>query len=270
MSHSIYPINALNLNLPFIVFGIGYEDNQPHVLRRDGFTIHQIFICISGEGTLKVNENVYIMKGGDFFYLTPNTPHEYYGNTDNWEVKWIAFSGNQIDNTLAELKFDGSKIGNLNNINNVESQFTKIFAALKSDDNSGKLIASSLVYEILVDFYILLNKKPEDENSKENSLIDTVKHYIDEHYNQNITLEELSEFVNITPQYLCKLFKRHLNMRPFQYIAMKKIQHAKKLLSDNSLSVSDIAHMVGFNDCSYFCAIFKKYEMISPTEFRGI
>ncbi|MGB8452510.1 MAG: AraC family transcriptional regulator [Anaerocolumna sp.] len=270
MSYSVYPINALNLNLPFLVFGIGYEDNQPHILRREGFPIPQIFICISGEGTLKVNENVFIIKRGAFFYIMPNTPHEYYGTTDKWEVKWLAFSGNQIDNTLAELKFDSTKVGILSNMNNIESLFKKIFAALKSDDNSGKLIASSILYEILADFYTMLQKKQEDEYSKENSIIDTIKLYIDEHYNQNMTIEELSALVNITPQYLCKLFKRHLNLRPFQYIAMKRIQHAKKMLSDNTRSVNDIAHLVGYNDCSYFCAIFKKYEMISPTEFRGI
>jgi AraC family transcriptional regulator, arabinose operon regulatory protein len=42
------------------------------------------------------------------------------------------------------------------------------------------------------------------------------------------------------------------------------------MLSENMLSVNDIAHLVGYNDCSYFCAVFKKYEMISPTEFRGL
>ena len=56
MSCSIYPINSSNCNLPVIVFGIGYEDNQPHVMRREGYPIHQIFICKNGEGTLKVNE----------------------------------------------------------------------------------------------------------------------------------------------------------------------------------------------------------------------
>jgi len=51
---------------------------------------------------------------------------------------------------------------------------------------------------------------------------------------------------------------------------MKRIQHAKELLSANNMPVNDIAHLVGYNDCSYFCAIFRKYEMISPSEFKGL
>lgn len=270
MSSSIYPINSPTSNLPVIVMGIGYEDNQPHVLRRDGFPIPQIFICKSGEGTLKINEKVFIIKSGTFFYLMPNTPHEYYGNTDKWEVKWISFSGNQIDTILTELKFDSTKVGILSNIEKMESSFKKIFVTLKSDDDYGKLISSSILYKLLVELYTLLYRKHDDDTSEGNSIMNNIKLYIDEHYNQNITLDELSELVNITPQYLCKMFKRHLQLRPFQYIAIKRIQHAKIMLSNNTMSINDIAHLVGFNDCSYFCAIFKKYEMISPSEFRGL
>jgi AraC family transcriptional regulator, arabinose operon regulatory protein len=270
MSYSIYPINAPTSSLPVIVFGIGHEDNQPHVFRKEGFPISQIFICESGEGTLKVNEKIYIIKRGTFFYLAPNTPHEYYGNTDKWEVKWIAFSGNGIEDILAELKFHSTKMGIPGNFNKIQSSFNKIFVTLKSEESSGKFISSSVLYEMLVELYTVLHRKQESETSERNSIVDDVKLYIDKQYNQDITIEELSGFVKVTPQYLCKMFKRHLNLRPFQYIAMKRIQHAKKLLSGTNMSVNDIAHLVGYNDCSYFCAIFKKYEKISPSEFRGL
>lgn len=270
MSYSIYPIIHPTCNLPVIVFGIGYEDNQPHILRKEGFPIPQIFICKSGEGTLKVNENVFTIKRGSFFYLMPNTPHEYYGNTDTWEVEWISFSGNQVDNILAELKFDKTEVGILSNFDKIQSSFNKIFVTLRLDDNSGKLISSSVLYEILVELYTMIHNKHEVEISEGKRIVEDVKLYIDDHYNQYITIVELSELVNVTPQYLCRIFKNYLNLRPFQYIAMKRIQHAKKLLSASNMSVNEIAHRVGYNDCSYFCAIFKKYEMISPSEFRGL
>lgn len=270
MSKIIYPINPPTCNLPILVMGIGYEDNQPHMQRRDGHLIHQLFICKSGEGTLRVNDKTHIINKGSFFYLKANSPHEYYGNSDKWEVRWISFSGNQIDDILTELKFDITKVGVLSNIDKIEASFKKIYISLKSEDISGKYIASSVLYEILVDLYTMIHTKQEDETSEGNSIINLIKLYIDEHYNQDITLEELSNLVNITPQYLCKLFKIHLNLRPFQYITMKRIQYAKKMLSDYTMSVKDVAHMVGFSDCSYFCAIFKKYEMVTPMQFRGL
>jgi YesN/AraC family two-component response regulator len=117
--------------------------------------------------------------------------------------------------------------------------------------------------------FTIVYQKHREGNSDIDNKINKIKQYIDEHYNQEITLEELSALAAITPQYLCRLFKKYFDLRPFQYITRKRIQQAKKLLSDNTLSVNEIAHSVGFNDCSYFCAIFKKNEMMSPTEFRG-
>jgi YesN/AraC family two-component response regulator len=102
------------------------------------------------------------------------------------------------------------------------------------------------------------------------SLAESAKNYIDAHYNEDITIDELSEFVKVTPQHLCRIFKRHLDLRPFEYLAMKRIKEAKTLLSNTQMTVNDICHTVGYRDCSYFCAIFKRYELISPSEFRGL
>lgn len=270
MSYSIYPINPPNCNLPVIVFGIGYEDNQPHVVRKEGYPMPQIFICKSGKGTLKVNEVDYVIEKGTFFYLSPNTPHEYYGTTNKWEVEWIIFSGNQINKILSELNFNSTKVAILSNLDKIEVYYNKIFISLKSDDYLGKVISSSILYEILVEFFTLLQKVNEIETIERNNIVNNIKHYIDNHYNETLTLEDLSELVHVTPQYLCKMFKRQLNLRPFQYIAMKRIQQAKILLNDSNMSINEIAYYVGYNDCSYFCAIFKKSEMISPSEFRGL
>jgi AraC family transcriptional regulator of arabinose operon len=270
MSYSIYPMNPLVCNLPVLVQGIGYEDHQPHVLRREGFAYPQIFICTDGEGILKVCDVVHIIKKGYFFFLTSNLPHEYYASSDKWELEWIVFTGNQIDRILSELNFGKYQVGILDNVNRAKTLYHKIFISLKSEDKPGKIIASSALYELLTELSTLLYRQENVAVTEANVILTQVKQYIEEHYTQNITLEELSALVHITPQYLCRLFKKHLHLRPMQYITMKRIQYAKKLLSNHRLSVNEIAHIVGFNDCSYFSAIFKKYEMISPTEFRGL
>lgn len=269
MSYSIYPINSPASKLPIQVVGIGYEDDQPHVYRKDGFTLPQIFICIGGEGILKVNDTTYTISRGSFYFLTANTPHEYYSTSGNWEVEWIVLSGNQSDDILSELRLDQTLVVKSNSIEMIEDLYQKIITTLKSDDNVGVVISSGILYEILGHLFQIVYQNHREENSEIHYKINKVKLYIDDHYNQEISLEELSSLVDITPQYLCRIFKKYTNLRPFQYITMKRIQKAKILLSDNKLSVNEIARLVGFNDCSYFCSIFKKNEMMSPTEFRG-
>jgi AraC-like DNA-binding protein len=263
-------MNPLVCNLPVLVQGIGHEDNQPHVIRKDGFAYPQIFICTGGEGILKLCDTVYTIKKGSFFFLSSNLPHEYYASTDRWEVEWIVFTGSQVEGILSELSFGKYHVGILDNISRTEALYHKIFISLKPEDKPGKIIASGALYELLTELSALLHMRNNAAATEANTILTQVKQYIEEHYTQNITMEELSTLVQITPQYLCKLFNKYLHLRPMQYITMKRIQYAKKLLSDHQLSVNDIAHAVGFNDCSYFSAIFRKYEMISPTEFRGL
>ena len=94
--------------------------------------------------------------------------------------------------------------------------------------------------------------------------------YIDKNYQKDITLVELADLIDLSPQYLCRLFKECLNIRPFEYLARKRVQQAKLLLLEGRWNINEIASMVGYNDCSYFCAVFKKHEMLSPAEFRSL
>ena len=94
--------------------------------------------------------------------------------------------------------------------------------------------------------------------------------YIDKNFRKELTLVELADLIDLSPQYLCRLFKEGLSLRPFEYLARKRIQQAKLLLLEDKLNINEIAAEVGYNDCSYFCAVFKKHEMLSPAEFRSL
>lgn len=271
MSHSIYPLNPYDIDLPLSLFGIGYEDDQPHVFRRKGFPIPQLFYCLSGEGTLNQGDpfvKTGTVQKGNFFYLPPGLPHEYYKNSASWELVWIAFSGSCAAKLLEELQFDRFSSGTLTDDRRLLSLFQKIFTCLKQETPGGKLTASALLYEVIVEFYLAVHEKKE-QPPREEAILHTVTSYIDENYSADLTLAELAGLGSVSPQYLCRLFQRHLKVRPFEYIALKRIQQAKALLADPGRSIAEVARLTGYRDCSYFCAVFKKQEGLSPSEFRG-
>ncbi len=74
MSRFTYPLNPFDPDLPLCIFGIGREDDQPPVIRKNGFPFPQLFFCLSGKGTLEVNGKSFPVKEGSFFYLMPDTP----------------------------------------------------------------------------------------------------------------------------------------------------------------------------------------------------
>lgn len=95
--------------------------------------------------------------------------------------------------------------------------------------------------------------------------LQSVIKYVDEHYDQKITLQDLAAMANISPPHLCRLFKSITGMPPIAYINYLRINAAEKLLQESHLSVNEVALYVGFNDSNYFSRLFKKYKNITPT-----
>ena len=99
-------------------------------------------------------------------------------------------------------------------------------------------------------------------------MIDNVISDIREHYLEDISLTSLSAKYNTSMSHLSKMIKETLKMNFSDYIAILRIQRAKELLRDDSMSIQEIAEIVGYNDYFYFTKVFKKVEGISPSKYR--
>jgi len=100
-------------------------------------------------------------------------------------------------------------------------------------------------------------------------LIRKVQRYIMDNFNKKISLEEVAEHMYISPQNLCKKFKRITGVQFVDYVSNVKIKKAKSILMNSNVRVKDIAVQLGFNDYTYFCKVFKKSENMSPLQFRA-
>lgn len=108
----------------------------------------------------------------------------------------------------------------------------------------------------------------ENEVKRSLSIVEKVEKYIHEHYWENISREEIASSVFLAPEYLAKLYKKKAGRTVKDYLNQYRIQQAKKLLKNSGQNISDVAGMVGFDNFSYFSTIFKKYEGMSPGEYR--
>jgi len=267
MDEAIYPIIGKEKELPFYVFGVGCCDWQYHVIRENGYPLPQIAYCLREKGILIVDGNTYEITPNMSYFLPANIPHEYYSVGDVWENHWITFGGYAVDDTLAKFGLTKAAVFSLTNFSGLETAWNKIFTTLKQDRLFGGFIAAGLVFNFIIEYYKIINLKASNESLINSTIIIPLLLYIDNNLYKDITLKELADIISISEQHLCRLFKKQFNMRPFEYITRRRIQEAKSLLLRNKYKIKEIAKMVGFNDCSYFCAIFKKYEMISPTKF---
>ena len=95
-----------------------------------------------------------------------------------------------------------------------------------------------------------------------------VKNYIDEHYKDELSLEQLADLVGMTPTAFSRYFKQRTSKNISEYIVDIRLGHAARMLIDTADSVSVICWRTGFNTLSNFNRLFRKRKGCSPTEFR--
>ena len=108
------------------------------------------------------------------------------------------------------------------------------------------------------------------ETHLENSWGTDICRYIENNYfDVNLNLNTVAEYFSITPSYLSRKFKDKYNRSINDYLYEVRIDHAKKLISDTSLKVGEIAQITGFMDSNAFIRIFKKYTGTTPGKYKG-
>lgn len=93
--------------------------------------------------------------------------------------------------------------------------------------------------------------------------------YIENNYQEPITLERICNYLNLNKNYFCSLFKSNTHQTFNQYLNRVRIEKSKKLLKGTQDSIIDISMMVGFNNHTHFSLTFKKLTGVSPTIFRN-
>lgn len=104
---------------------------------------------------------------------------------------------------------------------------------------------------------------------KINEIIKKADNFIMKHFNENITLEEVSREVNLSQYYFSRFYKDETGINFIDKLTTTRVENAKKLLSSSDLSIKEIAFTVGYTDANYFSKIFKKSVGVTASEYKG-
>ncbi len=106
--------------------------------------------------------------------------------------------------------------------------------------------------------------------SRDSGIVDVIVDYIRKHYEENISRNTLADMVHFSPEYVGKVFKKEMGVSINDYMNSLRIAKAKDLLVFSNYKIIDIALMVGFDNMPYFSSVFKKYEGVSPAEYKKL
>ncbi len=105
------------------------------------------------------------------------------------------------------------------------------------------------------------------QNSLSREVVEAIQ-YLDRHYREDVTLQELAGAVKISPNYLSSLLKKETSLNFVDYLIHFRIEKAKELLLGTNMKAYEITERVGFTDQSYFSKTFKRIVGVRPSEFR--
>ena len=116
----------------------------------------------------------------------------------------------------------------------------------------------------------LKKKYGQEEPEREQSQIEKITDYIDKNFSRKLTLDEISDYVHMNRSYLSRMYKKETGENLFDTINRKRVEAAKKYISEGGKKMWEIGSLVGVDDAAHFSKLFKKYAGCSPQEWRQI
>lgn len=266
-------LSETDKKLPFYLIGAGSDFHQeldPHE-RPIGHPHFQWIQVIKGTGEITIGNKTQLVGKNQGIFIYPDIPHEYHAVESPWIVNWFSFNGYQILDFLKQINLNDSAVYSVVQSEVFTGKIRKSLDLLKSGNSMKSLEASVIVYDFLISFLKYAHLGDDDSAMNLHSRLNRVFYYIDKNYSKSISIEELSELISITPQYLCLLFKKIIQQRPMEYLNNVRINKSKDtLLKHPHFKIDEISRKAGYESTSYYCSIFKKIEGISPGKFREL
>jgi len=136
-----------------------------------------------------------------------------------------------------------------------------------------KLLIKMRILECLVHFGRLYTRqdwrKETSLNHSDSEVIDSVKRFIERHYNESISLEQISRLYGMSVTSLTTKFKSVMGRTLIEYKHEIQIREASRLLTDFNLKIVEVAHEVGFKDLSFFYQVFQKKTGTTPASYQS-
>lgn len=276
------------------------KENKPHGTKDDPFSIYhianakrsfqipihwhdefEIIYVKSGFLTVNISGENYIGKPGDAFVVSPGNLHFMGSQTGTvdyftflFPLKYIAFrSDDMLDDKLIEPLNSGHLMISPEIKDTVKEQCEQLAGvyAAEIDESESKITGQIKKKIILLQFIHELWKKGfivENDTTGRNTVEKEMISYIQQNYTGKILLREFGEQFHLSEKYISRYFKEHFHITLSQYVTYLRLEHAKQMLQETDISVTEVAMQSGYQNISYFIRSFKKTYGVSPLKYR--
>lgn len=242
----------------------------PHTSSRSNLQSYLFFTVLSGSGELVYDGKKYELKKGDMVFIDCRKPYSHTTDLNLWSLRWCHFYGPTLSFVYEKYVERG---GRPTFRPEETAPFLSTLDSLYKLASGSDYIRDMRINEELNRLCTLLMEQswhPEEASSapKKTSVID-VKEYLEQHYAEKISLDELSKQFFINKYYLTRVFKEQFGQSITAYLTSLRITHAKQLLRFSEKSVEEIGLECGLGQLHYFSRVFKEVEGVPPSIYRS-
>jgi len=257
-----------------------------HISVHDEFEL--VYLQEIDRGTFYIDDKTVSVRTDDLILIKPRIPHYLkvectrpcrfvvlkfsFAQSDESNISNI--SANDFLSFISENNdFGGFFKLSSNYCLNISTIMQQIMHEDKSPDGESAFLRSLLTMELFVWLSRSLREQWETNLStkghKLQEILESAKAYINNNYNNDISLSDVADAVKLTPNHLSSIFKKHFGISYIDYLCNQRLEQSKALMSDKELTINKISKMVGFNSPAYFTERFKKRFGISPIKYRN-
>lgn len=264
--------NSLLKHLHICSIGYYPKAKDHYTYRKKGLPENFLFYCVDGHGWFEIGGQQYEVGPNEFFILPQNVEHSYGSKPDQpWSIYWIHFGGDSLPE-LNEIQAVQKlfKPVYIKNNGDILPLFSKIYKTLELGYSIDNLLFANMCLAEFLTLFIYNSRHYESATHDKMDCVDSAILFMQEHINDNISLNELSSRYNYSVSRFSNLFKQKTGYAPIDYFVQMKMQKACQQLNFTNRSVKDIAFSMGFDDPYYFSKRFRTIIGMSPKKYRAM
>ena len=245
--------------------------HKPHSTGRSGLSSYLFFTVTDGEGELTFEGRTYFLHTGDCVFIDCRKQYAHSSSEKLWSLSWIHFYGSNLTAIYDKyLERGGRAVFHPVSVSGFLEIYRRIYELADSDDYIRDMKINSELNYLLA---LLMNEswhpaeKHRDADLKKQNVL-PVKQYLDEHYQEKISLDFLAEHFFISKYYLTRVFREQFGVNISNYLMNRRVTKAKYMLRFSGEKVKNIGYECGLGEPHYFSRIFRQMEGMSPLEYR--
>lgn len=233
------------------------------------FEQNKFYLIVDGECTIIINGKTYTGKHGDWFFIPAKHPHTFYRD------KSYVFSKNFIHfDIYPEVDFFNDYMLDFKVSVPDNSEIIGLFERLNQISYSNliadKIEVKSIILKLFSEYIRLSSSQNFSVNFKAPKSLLQVLDYIEEHLTEDLSNDILANVGHLHTNHFIRIFKEKTGQTPQRYIMQKRMNTAKRLIDETTLSFTEIAELSGIYDVTHFSKAFKTHFGMTPGKYRKI